>query len=246
MKSASRLFLAAVAVSAASLAIAQTSELSVDKKTSTYSFKDSDGQTKSVKVDRAVVTGATKMIRTRAAKTLNPERIFGMDPISNKMDPSSSVTSITFEADFADQGVYSFCFTMEAMAAYPTTESKYVLVDAKTGRQIVGKSNFRNTSGLLAELNKQHQAEIDEAIREHKTRPAEEQLENFVEMFKNSEVTSSIFNHISISVEGMRFHHNYDFVHAIKALEPSGVYLVKWADMKKYIATSSPLRRLAP
>ena len=122
---------------------------------------------------------------------------------------------------------------VEGMGAYPSTSTKYVVVDLKTGNRIIAQDVFTKLSGLVAMNKKAQQAEIKKAIIDIKKENPDE--ENPASLFKSKDFQTENLNDFSVSDKGVTFLYNYDFPHVILALQPEGKYFFTWSQIKPYV-----------
>ncbi len=147
----------------------------------------------------------------------------------------------SYEVNYNKNGLLDITLMSEGSAAYPSSFSKEVVIDTKTGNQVTPASVFTNLQGLTAKIRAAQQNEIKKAIIDIKKNEPEE--ENPETLFANTNYTVKNLDEFSVSDKGVTFIYDYDFPHVIQALQPDGRYFFSWAQIKPFIKRGSLLEK---
>jgi hypothetical protein len=140
----------------------------------------------------------------------------------------------SYEVNYNKTGILDITLSMTGSGAYPSTFSKTVVINSKTGNIVKPLDVFINLPGLAAKVSKAQQAEIRKAQIEYKKDPESADFDGS-EYFGNAKFTTKQLENFSISDKGVTFNYNYGFPHVILALEPDGNYFYSWAELKPFI-----------
>ena len=133
---------------------------------------------------------------------------------------------------------------MNGSGAYPSGTSKYVVVDLKSGLRVKPSMVFTDLPGLLAMVKKAKAKEVADSLIEIK-KDAENRDVDPESLFRESDQYQKVtLDEFSIDENGVTFHHNYGFAHAIQALQPPGEFFYTWAQLKPYIKAGGLLSRM--
>lgn len=223
-------------------------------------------------LSQSVVITAKKVVYKRSKPimegkesfTINYPKIKAATPaLSKKIEAAISYSSVLGinvkeeqteiqwleDADYAvgynADGILSIELFMEGSGAYPSSSTKYVVVDIKNGTRAKPSGAFVNLPGLLSMVRNAKEKEVAEAIVELK-KDKENGAEDPESLFKDSDKYHKIsLNEFSVDENGVVFHHEYGFPHVIQALQPSGTFFFTWAQLKPYIKPGGLLTRAA-
>jgi hypothetical protein len=137
-------------------------------------------------------------------------------------------------------------FNRDGCGAYPDGSIYHVLVDLKTGSQVVAKNAFNQASmPKLKELIKaKMKQEVQDSYKEFAKSPDE--LSALKGQLKEpTEVPTEVLNNFTVSDKGLTFAHDWGFPHVLEALQPEGHYFFSFADMKPFLNTTGPLWQFA-
>lgn len=145
------------------------------------------------------------------------------------------LTDLYYKVNYNKNNILDITLTMEGSGAYPDGVSKNLIVDLKTGNKVLINETFINLEGLAAKVDIAQKAELKKAMEEA-NKEAEGDGEYFVDvMNREGKFTAQKLKEFSVSDKGVTIIHNYNFVHATKALEPEGKYFFTWTELKPFI-----------
>ncbi|MFT3745497.1 MAG: hypothetical protein QM785_14545 [Pyrinomonadaceae bacterium] len=238
-----KFLLAAFCIAAFStLGFAQS--VTITKKTVTYKRpKPQMDFKKSFTVEYPVVKAATPALSKKIEKAISPLTVLRIN-IKEEQTENQWLETAEFEVKYNDNGVICVSHFMEGTAAYPSSMTRDVVVDAKTGLVAKPASVFTNIPGLLAMVKKDQKEEIAAAIIEIKKEPDYQEPEP-AHLFENADFKAVNLDGFSVSKDGVTFSYSYGFPHVIQALEPSGQFTYSWEQIKPYIKRGGLLARIA-
>jgi hypothetical protein len=168
---------------------------------------------------------------------LNYEKLFSLS-IKEEQTDSTWLDDAGFETTYNKNGILGVNLFIEGSAAYPSLNSRKVVIDSKWGTLVTPQTVFVNLPGLLAKADKRLQAEIKKANADYKKDPDSADFDSS-EYFGKAKFTAKNLNEFSVSDKGVTLMYNYDFPHVALALQPLGEYFFTWAEMKPYIKSGS-------
>ena len=136
--------------------------------------------------------------------------------------------SMDYKVNYNKNSILDISLYMEGSGAYPSTNKRNLVIDAKTGKRVHISDTFKNIGKLLVKIEKAQKIAIAEGAIEDEI--SVEEIKD--EIRRNSNYRLEEF---SVSDKGVTFIFDYGFPHAIKALEPNGRYLFTWAEIKPHI-----------
>ncbi len=139
-----------------------------------------------------------------------------------------------YEVGYNQKSILSITLSMSGSGAYPSVFSKTVVVNLKTGNQIKPADIFTNLDGLAAEIKKRQQAEIKKAQEDYK-KDVETADFDGSEYFDNADFKIENLEGFAVSEKGVTFTYDYGFPHVVQALQPNGIFLFTWAQLKPFI-----------
>lgn len=236
------LFAAALIAVFSTLASAQS--VTITKKTVTYNRpKPIADFKKTFTIAFPVVKAATPALSRKIANAIGPISVLSIS-LKEEMGEFQWLESTDFEVRYNDRGVICVSQTMEGTAAYPTSTTRTVVVDARTGLAVKPSSVFTNIPGLVAMIKKDQKAEIAASIEEIKKEP-DYQEPDPAHLFEYADFTAANLEGFAVTKDGVTFSYNYGFPHVIRALEPSGTFMYTWDQIKPFIKRGGLLARLA-
>ena len=120
--------------------------------------------------------------------------------------------------------------------------TKHSVVDTATGERVTIANAFTDLPVLAAVIKKMQQKEVEAAIREMKADPENKDIA-VAQVFENTDFTVESFGDFSVTDSGVMFYYDYGFPHVIQALQPSGEFVLSWAELKPYIRPAGLLAR---
>ncbi len=157
------------------------------------------------------------------------------------------LSGINYEVHYNQDGLLSLTYSVDGMGAHPSTSTTDVVVDLRTGRPVTAPDLFRKASlaELAAKVDRLRAAAVEESFRSSlasmKTDPdpidplTEEDLNRILEEPRKVHIQVSDLDRFRLGEEGITFIYDFNFSHAIEALEPSGEYFLSYKDLQPFI-----------
>ena len=223
------------------LAFAQT--VTITKKKVKYKRpKPQMDYKKTFSIDYPIVKASTPALSKKIEKSISPLTVLGIS-IKEELSELQWLEATDYEVKYNANGVICVSHFMEGTAAYPSSMTRVVVVDAKTGVVAKPAAVFTNIPGLIAMIKKDQKKEIASSIIEIKKEP-DWQEPNPERLFEDADFKAINLDGFMVSSEGVMFDYSYGFPHVIQAIEPSGQFLYTWAQIKPFIKRGSLLARV--
>jgi len=236
------LFAAAAIAAFSTLAFGQS--VVITKKTVTYTRpKPLSDFKKTFTIAYPVVKAATPALSRKIEKAIGPISVLSIS-VKEELGEYQWLESTDFEVRYNSRGVICVSHTMEGTAAYPTSTTRTVVVDARTGIAAKPSTVFTNIAGLVAMVKKDQKDEIAASIEEIKKEP-DYQEPDPARLFEYADFKAVNLEGFAVTKEGVTFSYSYGFPHVIQALEPSGTFMYTWKQIKPYIKRGGLLAGLA-
>jgi hypothetical protein len=149
-----------------------------------------------------------------------------------------------YDVLYNNRGILCVDLFVTGWGAYPSSSTKTVVVDLRTGKKIGPGDVLTNFPALVARLKILQRKDIAEGIKVIKADP-DFSDENTDELFKDADFTAADLDNFAVFATGVTFYYDYGFPHVIQALEPDGSYFVKWKDLKPFIKPGSQFAQFA-
>lgn len=162
--------------------------------------------------------------------------------IKDELNDSQWLEEASYKVNYNKNGILDITLSTSGSGAYPSTFSKTVVVNEKTGNRVLPSNVFTNLAGLAAKVRKAQQAEIKSAQAEYKKNPDSADFDGS-EYFNNAKFTTKELESFSVSDKGLTFNYDYGFPHVVQALQPDGTYFYNWAELKPFIKRSGLLAK---
>lgn len=188
---------------------------------------------KTFTVNYPKVKAATTSLSKKIENTISYAKVLSLN-LQEEKGEYQWLEAADYNVVYNKNGILSIYLSMEGTAAYPSSVGKTVVVNLKTGNQVKPADIFTNLAGLAAEIKKSQQAEIKQAKEDYK-KDSETADFNASEYFDTADFKVENLEGFSVSADGVTFIYDYGFPHVIQALQPSGNYLLTWAELKPYI-----------
>lgn len=182
------------------------------------------------------IKAATPAISRKVEAVLSFEKAFDFK-LRDEMSEIQWLTAATYDVNYNANKLLSVSLSIEGSGAYPSGSTKYIVVNTATGTRVRAVDVFTNTDALLAKLAGMKDAEEKKAIDDIKKDP-EMKDEDFSDYFNSDKVKLDEFE---IDENGVTFHHDYGFPHAIQALQPPGEFFLTWKELKPFIESGGLL-----
>ena len=197
---------------------------------------------KTFTIDYPKVKASTPTLSKKIEAAISYQKVLGLK-LNEELSEYQWLETADYAVGYNKNGILSISLSMEGSGAYPSTTTKYVVVDLKTGLRATPAMAFTNTARLLSLVKKAREKEIAEAIVEIKKDKANDDYPPD-EFFKDSYRYHPVkLNEFSVSDKGITFHYDYGFPHVSLALQPPGEFFYTWAQLKPYIKAGGLLSR---
>ncbi len=153
------------------------------------------------------------------------------------------LTSLDYTVNYNDNALLSLTYTSSGLAAYPSTYVRYRSVNLITG-SILRVQDLFTTEGL-GSIALQVDKQLQDAINVKTSKLGTSNTEGIdPSIYKSHRFRIKNLNDFTITPNGIIFHYEFGFPHALIAAEPKGDFLMTYAQLKSYAKPSGPLLRL--
>jgi hypothetical protein len=180
------------------------------------------------------ISGTSPEIAKKIEAALNYETIFEFT-IKDEKEETQWLADGGYKVDYNRGKILSVSIWIEGSGAYPSTANKYITVDTSTGAAVKPDDVFANTAGLEAILTRMRAKEMADTKAKLAKDPEAKDVDIKTLFDESLEYNKISLDQFTVKDDGVLFHHNYDFPHAVQALAPAGEFLVKWAQLKPFI-----------
>lgn len=189
---------------------------------------------KSFTITYPKIKAATPALSKKIEAVLSYEKAFDFR-LREEINDIQWLEEASYDVNYNADKILSISLTIQGTGAYPSSSTKYVVVNTATGTRMRPVDIFTNTSGLLAKLVKMREDEVRKTIAELKNAP-ETRDEDISGFFNDAETYSKVkLDEFEIDENGVIFHHDYGFPHVALALQPPGEFFLTWKELKPYI-----------
>jgi hypothetical protein len=161
------------------------------------------------------------------------------------------LVEIDYEVTYNRHDLLCLTYWIEGMGAHPSTSTKDLAADLKTGRRLAAKDLFKPASleELAAKVDRLRSAAVEKAIQEHRphleeNEMTEEYLAEAMEPAVQSRFGTESLDRFRLSDKGVTFVYDFEFPHVHLALEPSGEYFLSYEELRPYVDPKGPLSRV--
>lgn len=197
---------------------------------------------KSFVVEYPKVRAANAAIAKRIEKSLD----YGVNNLFDLKTELSGeypwLESASFDVAYNKRGVLSVWLFAEGTAAYPTSLSKYVVIDLRTGRRAAPKDVFADIPGLVRAVRQIQQADVRASIEEIR-KEEDYGVEDPARLFEYAEFTVVHLEGFSVNDDGVTFSYDYGFPRILAPIEPAGAYFMNWKELRPFIRRGGLLGR---
>jgi hypothetical protein len=175
---------------------------------------------------------------------LNYEKTFDFKLNDQKSGEDQWLDSCDFKVNYNKNNILDVLLFMEGSGAYPSTTTKYLIVNSKNGTRVKPADVFVKLDTLAAMIRKAQILEMKKASADYLKDPdATDFASN--EYFDRADFKAENLWAFTVSDKGITFHYDYEFPHVALALQPSGTYFYGWSKLKPYIKTDGPFATLS-
>lgn len=191
------------------------------------------------------ISGATPEIKKRIEAALDYEKVFEFT-IKEERTEIQWLEYAEYKVLFNRGGILSVALTISGTGAYPSSTTKNLNIDTKTGEKIsvVDQIKYGAQDAMMGRLNGLLKAEVAKYTKMYKNPKYE--VEDPESLFGESvEFTLQNVEEFTVGPRGITFYYDYGFPHVIQALQPPGQFLLRWSEFRNYIKDSSVFGQLA-
>lgn len=188
---------------------------------------------KTFTVNRPLVKAATPAISRKIQTAISYEKVM-MFSLKEEMTEIQWLEEADYEVNYNKNGILNVWLSLTGTGAYPSSTSRSVVVNIKTGTAVKAVDVFTNLQGLAKFVKKYQEEEVKAGIEEIK-KDKDFNEPNPETLFENADFTVENLEGFSVNDEGVTFDYDYGFPHVIEALEPGGSYRISWKQLKPFI-----------
>lgn len=240
MKNKTIFFILATAV----LSVPVFTQVTITAKKTTYTRpKPLADYKKKFTITYPKVRASTPALSKKIESTISYERSFDFK-LKDELTDYQWLEDASYDVIYNKGKILCLSLMMEGSAAYPSSSTRYLVVDTSTGNQARPADVFTNNSKLLAKLVKMKDEEVAKTIADLKADPT---MDEDVSLFFNDAETyhKVKLDEFTVTSKGVTFHHDYGFPHVAQALQPTGEFFLSWKNIKPYIKSGGLLAALA-
>ena len=241
MKTRICLVIFCVAVTCSAATAAQTVVVTSKKVTYTRPKPIADFK-KNFTVNHPKVKAASKSVSEKIEAALSYDKAFGIT-VADELREAQWLEEADFRVLLNRKGVLCVELSIQGTGAYPSGNTKRIVVDSRTGKRALPGEVFIYINGLVDMVTKLQKKEIADAIAEIKANKDWDEP-NPERLFDTASFRMDNLKGYSIDEQGVTFYYDYGFPHVIQAMQPDGEYKFTWAQMKPFIRIGSLLERM--
>jgi hypothetical protein len=189
------------------------------------------------------VKAATPSLSRKIQTAISFEKVIPLD-VNEEINEVQWLEEADFSVGYNKNDILTVTLSIYGSGAYPSSSTKTVVVDTRTGTTVKPAAAFVNLNGLAAMVKRTQDEEIAKGIVEIRKDPEMNETDPD-SLFENTNFTVADLEHFSVGDKGVTFIYDYGFPHVIQALEPSGSYFFTWDQLKPYIKREGLLSRIA-
>ncbi len=204
--------------------------------------KPQDEGKKQFTINYPKVRASTPALSAKIERSISYESVIDLR-LKEELNEYQWLEDADYQVKYNKNGILCISLSMEGSAAYPSSTSKIVCVDTRTGVRARPADVFANIVGLTAMVRKAQEKEKRAAIPQiKKDNPDVEKPED---LFGGVHFAQKSLDGYEVSDKGVIFHFDYEFPHVTQALQPLGEYPFTWAQLRPYIKRGGLLTRVA-
>jgi len=252
MKHLSIFLLGFVVLFGASAAFAQEGSLEIvpQEKKYTRTGADVPDFKKTFTVRKPVIkTKVDQDVREHIEDAIDFWRVFEMD-LEESLTDFTWLENFDYEVQYNANDLLSIALFAEGSAAYPSSATRWVTLDTRTGEILTIDDLFTHETqpGLLKLINQKMIANEAAAIKEDPDvkEALRDQRVSYGEDIQPGagKLTYEKLAGFFITERGVTFVYDYGFPHVMLALEPSGHFEFAFSELKPFVASGSLLEKL--
>jgi len=219
----------------ASIAFAQAVKITPLKTVYRRAVKKDFAHKKTFVVTRPKVSGLSQALNRKIETAVSFERVFDFN-LKEEQTEMFWLDKAGYATEFNRDGILGVALTIDGSGAYPSVNTKHVVVNLKTGTPVKPEDIFSadKIPEVVRLVDDRLQETMKSAISEVKKDSAEDGAA-LTEMLAEKRFETENLSHFSVNEKGVTFYYDYGFSHATLALEPNGELFTSYADLKAFI-----------
>jgi hypothetical protein len=198
---------------------------------------------KTFTITRPVIRASTPAVSRKIESALSYQRVFKFS-IKDELGSIQWLEDASYDVGYNADNILSVGLTIEGTGAYPSSSTEFVVVDTRNGAVQTPTMVFTDLGVLAAIVRRDQKKEVDKSIVEIRKDPDFRDPDPST-LFDGTNFTIANLKRFSIDEQGVVFHYEYGFPHAIQAIQPTGEFFYSWTNIKKYIKRGGLLGPLA-
>jgi hypothetical protein len=187
------------------------------------------------------VSGLSSALNKKIEKAVSFERVFDFT-VQEEINEVFWLHEAVYKVDYSKNGILSIALTIDGSGAYPSQNTKHIVVNLKNGNRVKAVDAFIKLPELARFADKSLQSRIKQATAESRKESAED-AETLREMLKESKFGVENLEFFSVNDKGVTFYFDYGFPHVILALEPDNQFFFSYRQLKSFIKPSGLLNQ---
>ena len=224
-----------------SAGLAQTVKITPKKTVYKRNTREGFEHKKSFTIVSPKISGLSAALNKKIENAVSPVRIFDIN-IKEEIDEIYWLENTDYEVGYNKNGILSVAVTIDGSGAYPSTYTKNVVVDTKTGARLKAADVFVKLLELARFADKSLQTRIQRSIAELKTDSTEDAA-SMKEMLAGKKFSPENLEFFSVNDKGVTFYFDYGFPHVALALEPERSFFFTYNQLKPFIKPNGLLNQ---
>jgi hypothetical protein len=197
---------------------------------------------KEARIQYPIASGLTNALILQKVQTaISLKQVVGQSlaEMEQEYKENQWLTEVSYTVNYNRNNLLDLTYAIAGVGAYPSSFEKHVAVNLKTGQKIRTKDLFKaDALGAIAQVvDRMMQQEIQQKIAEVK----QQEPEPVTKLFANHRFQTKNLEDFTVGATGVTFRYNFEFPHVVKAIEPSGSYLIPYAKLTRYIRQDGAL-----
>lgn len=191
-------------------------------------------------VTRPLIKAKNHALKKEIEKAIGFDNLIGLG--NNGLLDNDWLDSAGYSVGYNNHGILSITITTTGTGASETAISRSVVIDTRTGEQITAAHAFRDLEGLAALVSGYHAEEV-EAAKSEILAQDDFPVDYSIRFLENSRFTVGNLEGFSVGKDGVTFFYDYGFPRYIRALQPAGIFLITWKQLKPFLRRGGLLKK---
>lgn len=192
-------------------------------------------------VTRPVIKARTPALTRRIEKAIGFDTMIGLG--KNGLLDNDWLDSAEYRVDFNQKGILSILITMTGTGASETTLTRSVVIDTGSGRRITLARAFSDIDSVVTLVGKMHANDVAYSKAMFMIYNSDFPVDFAIRYLEETRITEGNLENFSVNEHGITFYYDYSFPRYIRALEPAGIFLVPWKELKSYLRRGGLLKK---